>query len=116
MGAFDLEQVCAARAASAEPWLEFLRAPSLSMGVYHLKAGQADRQQPHTEDEVYYIVSGRGMFRAASEARPVQAGTILFVARLVEHHFFDIAEDLTALVFFAPPEGTLHDQPRPAQS
>ena len=89
-----------------EKWREILRAPSLSMGIYHLKAGDTDGQSPHTEDEVYYVISGRASFRAGGKERPVAPGTILFVERLVDHRFFDVREDLTLLVLFAPPEGT----------
>ena len=92
---------------SHRPWLEFLRTASLSMGVYHLKAGQPDPQQPHTEDEVYYVISGLASFRAGSNEQAVGQGTLIFVERLVEHRFFDITKDLTVLVFFAPPEGSL---------
>jgi mannose-6-phosphate isomerase-like protein (cupin superfamily) len=90
-----------------QPWLEFLRTSSLSMGVYHLKTGQPDLQHPHTEDEVYYIVNGRGSFRAGSKEQPVSPGMLIFVERAVKHRFFDITEDLTVLVFFAPAEGSL---------
>ena len=106
MQAFDLGVLLAERERAGKAWLEFLRASSLSMGVYHLKAGDADPQQPHTEDEVYYVVSGRGKFRAGEEVHEAQPGTILFVQRLVEHRFYDIIEDLTVLVFFAPAEGS----------
>jgi mannose-6-phosphate isomerase-like protein (cupin superfamily) len=106
MKAFELATVLAERLRADRAWLEFLRVPSLSMGVYHLCAGQEDLQLPHTEDEVYYVVSGRGKFRAGPDARDVSAGTILFVPRLQAHRFFDIAADLTVLVFFAPAEGT----------
>jgi quercetin dioxygenase-like cupin family protein len=88
-------------------WQEFLRVPSLSMGLYHLKAGQSDEQQPHTEDEVYYVLSGKAAFRAGGQKHAVAPGTLVFVERLLEHRFEDITEDLTVLVFFAPPEGSL---------
>jgi quercetin dioxygenase-like cupin family protein len=107
MHTFDLGVLLAERGRTGKAWLEFLRGPSLSMGVYHLKAGQEDPQRPHTEDEVYYVVTGRGKFRAGSEVRDVGPGTLLFVERLAEHRFSDIAEDLTVLVFFAPAEGSL---------
>src|SRR5205085_8409139 len=100
MQSFDLNTVLAQRERAGKAWLEFLRVPELSAGVYHLKAGQEDRQQPHTEDEVYYVLRGRGRFRAGSDEREVAAGTVLFVERRLEHRFFDIAEDLTVLVFF----------------
>jgi mannose-6-phosphate isomerase-like protein (cupin superfamily) len=79
------------------------------MGLYRLKAGEEDRQQPHKEDEVYYIVSGRASFQAGEEQRKVGKGSLLFVEAKVGHRFFDIEEDLKVLVFFAPAEGSQID-------
>jgi mannose-6-phosphate isomerase-like protein (cupin superfamily) len=90
-------------------WREFLRVSSLSMGLYRLKAGQRDEQRPHTEDEVYLIISGKASFRAGEQEHAVAPGTLIFVERSLEHRFFDVTEDLTVLVFFAPPEGSLID-------
>ena len=88
-------------------YLEFLREPSLSMGLYILRAGGADPQSPHTEDEVYYIVSGRATIRVGDEDQQVEPGTTVFVAANVEHRFHTITEDLKVLVFFAPAEYSL---------
>jgi mannose-6-phosphate isomerase-like protein (cupin superfamily) len=107
MQTFQLPQLLERLEQSHRAWLEFLRAGSLSMGIYHLKAGQPDPQLPHTEDEVYYVVSGRASFRAGSEQQMAGQGTLIYVDRSVEHRFLDITEDLTVLVFFAPPEGSL---------
>ena len=104
--AFRLDELLASRSASGRAYLEFLRVPALSMGVYYLRAGDADGQQPHGEDEVYYVVSGRAGFTAAGECRDVGPGDVLYVPKHVEHRFVDITEDLTLLVFFAPAEGT----------
>jgi quercetin dioxygenase-like cupin family protein len=100
---FDLNDLAAESERAEQRWREFLRVPSLSMGLYRLKAGQADEQRPHTEDEVYVVVSGKASFRA------VAPGSVIFVERAAEHRFVDIAEDLTVLVFFAPPEGSRND-------
>ena len=107
MQSFELAKLATQGAKSNRAWLEFLRVPTLSAGIYHLKAGQEDLQQPHTEDEVYYIISGKASFRAGTEQLAVGPGSVLFVERNLEHRFLDIREDLTALVFFAPPEGSL---------
>jgi len=107
MQAFDLGALEAERQRSGKAWLEFLRCASLSVGVYHLRAGQADPQGPHGEDEVYHVVAGRAKFRAGTVVVEVGPGSVLFVERHEEHRFFDVTEDLTALVFFAPPEGSL---------
>jgi mannose-6-phosphate isomerase-like protein (cupin superfamily) len=89
---------------SGRPYLEFLRVPSLSSGVYVLPAGATDRQRPHAEDEVYYVVRGRGKFTQAGADRSVRAGDVLFVPAREEHRFHSVDEELVLLVFFAPPE------------
>jgi quercetin dioxygenase-like cupin family protein len=107
MQTFNLNDLAAESERCGQRWREFLRVPSLSMGLYRLKAGQADEQQPHTEDEVYLVVSGKASFRAGGQEQAVAPGSVIFVERAAEHRFVDVTEDLTALVFFAPPEGFL---------
>lgn len=106
MQILNLNDLVAVSERDGQRWREFLRVPSLSMGLYRLKAGQADEQQPHTEDEVYVIFRGKASFQADGQQQAVAAGSILFVERGIEHRFVDITEDLTVLVFFAPPEGS----------
>ena len=109
MQAFELTQLISQREASNKLYLEFLKVPDLSMGLYVLPAGGTDPQSPHTEDEVYYVVSGRAQIKVAEEDRDVQAGSIVYVAKNVEHRFHSIKEELTVLVFFAPAEYSLKD-------
>jgi mannose-6-phosphate isomerase-like protein (cupin superfamily) len=106
MEAWELAELLRRRAASQRSYLEFIRSPSLSAGLYVLAGGATDRQQPHTEDEVYYVVSGRGRITVGEETRPVGAGCAIFVAATVPHRFHDIAEELRIVVVFAPPEGS----------
>jgi mannose-6-phosphate isomerase-like protein (cupin superfamily) len=110
MQAFELAQLIAQREASDKSYLEFLTVPDLSMGLYILPAGGVDPQLPHTEDEVYYVVTGRAKIKVADEDRAVQAGSIVYVAKNVEHRFHSIEEDLTVLVVFAPAEYSLKDK------
>lgn len=106
MQAFELGQLVAKRKELNKLYLEFLKVPDLSVGVYELPAGSKDPQSPHTEDEVYYVIKGKARIRVADEERPVQPGSIVHVAKNVEHGFHSIEEDLTVLVFFAPAEYT----------
>jgi mannose-6-phosphate isomerase-like protein (cupin superfamily) len=106
MRTFDLHSLLIESKNGTKPWSEFLRAASLSLGIYHLKAGAPDKQQPHGEDEVYYVIAGKARFCCGDQQLQVGPGTLIFVERLADHRFFDIAEDLTVLVFFAPPEGS----------
>ena len=108
MTAFELSDLIQQRADSGQMWLEFFRAASnsLSMGLYVIPAGGVDPQSPHTEDEIYYVVSGRGKIQVKDQDRSVQAGSIIFVAANDEHHFHSVEEELSVIVFFAPAEYT----------
>jgi quercetin dioxygenase-like cupin family protein len=92
------------RAQSGKLYREFLRVPAMSAGLYVLAAGSTDPQRPHHEDEMYYVVRGRGRFKAGGEDREVSAGSVIYVAAAVEHRFYDIEEEIVVLVFFAPAE------------
>lgn len=84
-------------------YVDFLASNRLSVGLAVWPKGKPDNQRPHREDEVYYVISGRGMIRVADEERAVKEGSLVFVATQVPHHFHDIEEDLRVLVFWAPP-------------
>jgi quercetin dioxygenase-like cupin family protein len=101
---FQLGQIEQRRAQAGKSYLEFLRVPAMSAGVYTLPAGGTDPQKPHTEDEMYYVVRGRARMRVGSQDQAISAGSVIFVAAEVEHRFYDIAEELVVLVFFSPAE------------
>ena len=105
MDAWELGAIDAARADPGTLYREFLSVPDLSAGLYVLEAGARDPQSPHTEDELYYVVSGRGSITVDDERRDVVAGSLVFVAAHVPHHFRDIRERLVILVVFGPAEG-----------
>ncbi len=107
---FDVATLNTVRLEAGQSYLEFLRAKTLSAGLYVLAAGEQDPQQPHTEDEVYYVIQGKARFDADGQDRAVAAGSVLFVAAGVPHHFYSIGEELSILVLFAPPAGSLSGQ------
>jgi mannose-6-phosphate isomerase-like protein (cupin superfamily) len=102
MNGFEYGEVSQEQAESGKPYLQFINEGTMSLGLYALAAGSIDTQSPHDEDEIYYVVAGRGTIVVAGEQRPVGPGSIVFVAKEVEHRFVDIEEDLSILVFFAP--------------
>jgi mannose-6-phosphate isomerase-like protein (cupin superfamily) len=106
MDAYELADVVARRQAAGTPYLEFISVPDLSLGLYVLAPGRPDLQQPHTEDEAYYVVAGSGRITVGDDVRDVRVGSIVFVAAGVPHRFHDITEELTLLVAFGPAEGS----------
>jgi mannose-6-phosphate isomerase-like protein (cupin superfamily) len=88
------------------PYLEFLRVPSMSLGIYRIAAGKTDLQSPHKQDEVYYVLSGKAKLEVTGKRVDAVPGAILYVEANAPHMFVEIEEDLEALVFFAPAESS----------
>ena len=106
MQLFELQNLIQKHTDQGKFYYEFLSVDTLSMGIYKLPAGGTDPQDPHQEDEVYYVINGRSQVTVGDETRAIQTGDTLFVGKHIHHKFHDITEDLTILVFFAPPEST----------
>jgi mannose-6-phosphate isomerase-like protein (cupin superfamily) len=106
MDLLDFSQLVGRLAADRHDFAEVFRAATLSITVARWPAGSVDDQQPHSEDEVYYVVRGRARLRISGEAGAVGPGTVAFVAAGVEHRFEEIAEDLEVLVIWSPPRHT----------
>jgi mannose-6-phosphate isomerase-like protein (cupin superfamily) len=86
-----------------ERYVELFRHGTLSVELYAPRG--ADPQSPHTRDELYVVVAGRGRFRNGSERHPFDPGDVLFVPANVEHRFEEFSDDLAVWVFFYGPEG-----------
>lgn len=80
-----------------------LQRGSLTVELYAPRG--RDPQKPHTRDEVYVVVQGRGQFQSGGRRDPFGPGDVLFVPAGVEHRFEDFTEDLTVWVVFYGPEG-----------
>ena len=100
LATFQLENLVGQLEETGRPWLPFMKGKNVLTGIYHLKSGAEDKQQPHDTDEVYYVASGKAKFKAGDETVEIKSGSILFVKAEVSHHFFDIEEDLVLVVFF----------------
>ena len=104
MKVFRLDDLEAERIANDGAYLQFLRARNMSVGLYALDAGTQDPQQPHRQDEVYLVVSGRGSITVGVETTQVARGSVVYVPAGAPHRFHHITEDLRVLVVFSPPE------------
>jgi mannose-6-phosphate isomerase-like protein (cupin superfamily) len=106
--AFELAELVARLAVGRHDAAEFFRAPAgtLSLTVARWPAGSVDDQQPHSEDEVYYVAAGRGTLTIGDELVDVTPGSIAFVPAGIEHRFGAISDDLEVLVFWSPARHT----------
>jgi mannose-6-phosphate isomerase-like protein (cupin superfamily) len=101
---FHIDDLSRQRSSTGKPYLEFLRVPAMSAGIYVIPKGGVDAQKPHHEDEMYYVVRGSGRMQIGSAHSEVRAGSVIFVEAEVDHRFYDVDEELEVLVFFAPAE------------
>ena len=106
MQAFEIIDLVSRQDQSGQDYLEFLKVPNLSVGLYTLPAGGVDKQTPHTEDEIYYVLGGSATILVGDENREVSTGSLIYVPANVEHNFHSIINELRLLVVFAPAEYT----------
>ncbi len=67
---------------------------------------QTAQQTPHVQDEIYFIVRGRGVLLHDGRRDPFQSGDLLFVAAGVKHQIEDISADFAMWrVFYGPAGG-----------
>src|SRR5262245_17900287 len=94
---------------------QLIPTPSGERAVLVLKRGTLDVklsvpappnvQTPHEQDEVYFIVSGRGVLVHEGKRDAFEAGDLLFVAAGVEHHYEHFSDDLALWRVFYGAQG-----------
>ena len=80
---------------------ELIRVPALAVGRFIAAPGHEDTQEPHTEDEIYFITAGEAHLIVGTEECRVQPGSIAYVPAGTHHRFTQIIQELEVLVFFA---------------
>jgi mannose-6-phosphate isomerase-like protein (cupin superfamily) len=64
-----------------------------------------DPQKPHTRDELYVVVAGRGTFFSDGVRTAFECGDALFAPAGAVHRFEDFSDDLAVWVMFYGAEG-----------
>jgi mannose-6-phosphate isomerase-like protein (cupin superfamily) len=83
---------------TGKTFLEVFKHGTLSVDIY--KPDRVDHQQPHTRDEIYVVIAGRGMFVNGGLRHPFEPGQVLFVPAGVVHRFEEFTDDFATWVFF----------------
>jgi mannose-6-phosphate isomerase-like protein (cupin superfamily) len=86
-----------------EPFASVLGHGTMSVEVFAPRGH--DAQEPHTQDELYFVVSGRAEFFHEAEHYSVSAGDVMFVPAYDRHHFEAISNDFVTWVVFWGPTG-----------
>jgi mannose-6-phosphate isomerase-like protein (cupin superfamily) len=78
--------------------------PGLGMGMVILPPGRSSSSHSHeTEQEVWYVVSGRGRVRVGDEEAEIHADTVIVAPPGTNHQLINEGEDsLKAIWLFVP--------------
>ncbi len=74
----------------------------LSLGQF---APRPNQQEPHAQDEIYVVVSGRGVLQHGERRDRFEAGDLLFVPAGTDHSLQEFSDDLAVWVIFFGPVG-----------
>ncbi|TAG27534.1 MAG: cupin domain-containing protein [Burkholderiales bacterium] len=85
------------------PFVTMMAGGTMSVEVFAPKG--EDIQQPHTQDELYFIHSGKGEIVINGQRFDAAAGDAFFVAAGAEHRFENFSEDFVTWVVFYGPQG-----------
>ena len=90
-----------ARYPQGAPFATVMAGGTMSVEVF--APNGADSQQPHAQDELYFVHSGTGEMMINGQRFAAAAGDAFFVAAGVEHRFENFSEDfVTWVVFYGP--------------
>jgi mannose-6-phosphate isomerase-like protein (cupin superfamily) len=82
-------------------FLDFLKVRNLEAGIIVLHPDEPDTQEPHTDDELYYVIKGRGWMDMGKKKIEVKESAIIFIPAGMEHRFYGNDTDLVVLYVFA---------------
>lgn len=88
---------------NGERFVQALAHGSMSVELY-APVGR-DPQSPHSQDELYFPVSGEATLRIGHCTHAATPGTVFFVPAGVEHRFETFSEDFSTWVVFWGPKG-----------
>ena len=85
------------------PFVTMMAGGTMSVEVFAPKG--TDLQQPHAQDELYFIHAGSGQIIINGQRFEAASGDAFFVAAGVEHRFENFGDDFVTWVVFYGPSG-----------
>jgi mannose-6-phosphate isomerase-like protein (cupin superfamily) len=95
-----LEKVIADLNANNEYFLNVSKSKGLDLGILTLRKCERDTQEPHSVDEVYFVIEGTGHIEIEDKMKPVNRADLIFVTANVHHRFVVGNKDLMVIYFF----------------
>jgi mannose-6-phosphate isomerase-like protein (cupin superfamily) len=95
-----LEKLIAELDTANEYFLNVFKSKALDVGILRLKKGETDTQEPHSVDEVYFVIEGNGYIEIQDKIKPINRADFIFVPAKIHHRFVVGNKDLMVIYFF----------------
>jgi mannose-6-phosphate isomerase-like protein (cupin superfamily) len=80
-------------------FIDFISTKGIQAGIIRLHPGENDTQEPHSVDEVYYVIEGNGFIKLDGKDHEIKQGICIFVPAKAEHRFHGNKDHL--VIFYA---------------
>ena len=101
---FDLTSYIGKIKKSSSYFYTFINKSRLAADLLLLQPGEKDTQEPHDNDEIYYVISGDGFLKIKNKDYKISKDKIFFVGKNVDHYFHGNSRELKVLYFFGGPD------------
>ena len=75
-------------------FMDIVSRKGIQAGILRLHEGDNDIQEPHSVDEVYYVIEGNGFIKINGKDYSIKQGASIFVPAKAEHKFHGNRKDL----------------------
>jgi mannose-6-phosphate isomerase-like protein (cupin superfamily) len=96
---FELNKLLSELNGQGGYFIDFISTKAIQAGIIRLHPGENDTQEPHSVDEVYYVIEGNGFIKLDGKDHEIRQGTSIFVPAKADHRFHGNKQDL--LIFYA---------------
>ena len=78
-------------------FIDFVISKDIEAGIICLNPGEKDLQQPHSVDEIYYIIEGFAYIEIEGRSKAIKEKDIIFIPAKTRHRFHGNNQDLVVL-------------------
>ena len=97
----SLDKVIADLNGTGSYFLNIFNNKGVDLGILRLRKGETDTQLPHSVDEVYFVVEGRGSIEIEGKLKPVKSADFIFVPAYAHHRFIVGTQAFVVIYFLA---------------
>jgi len=96
---FELDKLISRLDKQGNYFLNFVDLNALQVGILRLRPFEKDIQEPHSGDEIYFVIRGNGFIQMNNKKQKIMPNSFIYVPANMEHRFVDNSEELIAAYF-----------------